>query len=161
MGTNFGHTGNQIEKRCSRLRSKHSVAAHRFRMHPKKKCSKVEIVENLTLYSALCKPAVRDLTQRPRPTRVTSGLPHSKARLRRKENVTAGTRWKLNFHLYVQLVNSVVKCTVCSSIVSIASGGTTSIRDHLQTKKHRNALLLKSQSGCTANYFRKLEPSKA
>jgi hypothetical protein len=108
---------------------------------------------------------VRDLRQRSRRTQVTSVLPYSKAPFRRNGSVTAGTHWKLNVHLYVQLVtledNSVVKCTVCNSIVSIASGGATSIRDHLQARKHKNALHAKNQSRCAVNYFRKLDSSKA
>jgi hypothetical protein len=74
---------------------------------------------------------VRDLTQRSLGTQVASGHPYSKARFRRNESVTEGNQWKLNFHLYIQFVNlednSVVKCTVCISNVSIASGGRTSI----------------------------------
>jgi hypothetical protein len=56
---------------------------------------------------------------------------------------------------------TVAKCTVCSSILSIASGGKTLITDHLQIKKHKNALLAKSQLECMTKYFRKLAPSKA
>jgi hypothetical protein len=60
---------------------------------------------------------------------------------------------------FIQMVNLedtiVVKCTVCSSIL-----WRTSITDHIQAKKNKNALLAKSQSGCMTNYFRKLEPSK-
>jgi hypothetical protein len=36
---------------------------------------------------------------------------------------------------------SVVKCTVRSSMFSIASGGRNSVTDHLEAEKHRNALL--------------------
>jgi hypothetical protein len=49
---------------------------------------------------------------------------------------------------FIQQVNledtAVVKCTLRSSIFSIASGGTALITDHLQAKKHNNALLAKS-----------------
>jgi hypothetical protein len=55
----------------------------------------------------------------------------------------------------------VVKYTVCSSMSSIASGGRTSITDHLQAKKQKNPLLAKPHLGCMINYFRKLEPSNA
>jgi hypothetical protein len=41
-----------------------------------------------------------------------------------------------------------VKCTVCSSISSIASGGKTSITDHLQSKNQKDSLLAKFQAGC-------------
>jgi hypothetical protein len=46
---------------------------------------------------------------------------------------------------FIQLGNlddsAVVKCTVCGSIFSIVSGGSTSITDHLEAKN--NALLAK------------------
>jgi hypothetical protein len=56
---------------------------------------------------------------------------------------------------------TVVKCTVCSSIFSIMSGGRASITDYLQVKKQKNALLAKYLSRCMANRFHKLERSKA
>jgi hypothetical protein len=99
--------------------------------------------------------------QRSRCTQVTSDLPCGKACFRRSESVTSVPHWKLNFR--IQLVNSddttALKRTVCSSISSMASGGRTSIIDHLQAKKHRNALPAKSQSGCGPNCFCKLEQS--
>jgi ribosomal protein S27E len=50
---------------------------------------------------------------------------------------------------FIQTANlkdtTVVNCNVCSSVFLIASGGRTSITDHLQAKKCKNSLLAKSQ----------------
>jgi hypothetical protein len=62
----------------------------------------------------------------------------------RSGSVTLSDLLKVIFP-FIQLVNLedtiTVKCTVYSSISTIASGGRTSIIDHLQAKEHRYRLL--------------------
>ena len=54
---------------------------------------------------------------------------------------------KLEFPFYINSVSddkTVLQCSVCSSTFSIASGERTAITEHLQAKKHKNAVVAKS-----------------
>jgi hypothetical protein len=78
---------------------------------------------------------------------------------KRKCNLSDLLKVQFSFiHLIDLEDTTVAKFMVCSLIFSIGNGRRTSLPDHPQAKKHKNALLAKSQSGCMTNYFRKLEP---
>lgn len=46
-----------------------------------------------------------------------------------------------------------VLCSVCNSVFSISSGGRTSVAEHEQTVKHKNALFSRASSSTVTDFF--------
>lgn len=80
---------------------------------------------------------------------------------KRKAHFSESLQAQFSFIRAVNNESTLVQCIVCNSTFSIASGGKSSITDHIKTQKHKTALAAKSQSGSINNYYRKLEPSKS
>ena len=50
--------------------------------------------------------------------------------------------------------NDKVECTICHSVISIAHGGRSDIKDHINKKKHKDALSASTSSSKVSTFFK-------